>query len=60
MPGRIRPTALIMPIGDAKEIVFNYRDRAAIWDVTALKNRFGYTVPAPEHDAEDGFVSFEL
>lgn len=31
-----------------------------MWDVAALKNRFGYTVTAPERDADDGFVSFEL
>ncbi|MFI1356199.1 hypothetical protein ACH4TV_21875 [Streptomyces sp. NPDC020898] len=37
-----------------------YRDRAAPWDVSSLKDTFGYTVTAPEPDAEDGFVTFEL
>lgn len=59
-PNEIAVARILQHGGDEKEIVFNYRDRAAIWDVSALKNRFGYTVTAPERDAEDGFVSFEL
>ncbi|WP_330309058.1 MULTISPECIES: hypothetical protein [unclassified Streptomyces] len=59
-PNEIAVARILQHGGDEKEIVFNYRDRAAIWDVTALKNRFNYTVTAPEPDAEDGFVSFEL
>ncbi|MFC7259237.1 ComEC/Rec2 family competence protein [Streptomyces lutosisoli] len=59
-PHEIAVARILQHGGDEKEIVFNYRDRAAIWDVAALKNHFGYTVTAPERDAEDGFVSFEL
>ncbi|WP_369264296.1 ComEC/Rec2 family competence protein [Streptomyces sp. R35] len=59
-PHEIAVARILQHGGDEKEIVFNYRDRAVMWDVAALKNRFGYTVTAPERDAEDGFVSFEL
>ncbi|WP_406334889.1 ComEC/Rec2 family competence protein [Streptomyces sp. NBC_00203] len=59
-PNEIAVARILQHGGDEKEIVFNYRDRAAMWDVAALKNRFGYTVTAPERDADDGFVSFEL
>lgn len=59
-PHEIAVARILEHGGDEKEIVFNYRDRAALWDVATLRNRFGYTVTAPERDAEDGFVSFEL
>ncbi|MFF4354030.1 ComEC/Rec2 family competence protein [Streptomyces sp. NPDC001530] len=59
-PNEIALARILKRGGTEKDIVFNYRDRAALWDVPALKNRFGYTVTAPEEDAEDGFVSFDL
>ncbi|MGX1911494.1 hypothetical protein ACWIID_21900 [Streptomyces phaeochromogenes] len=40
--------------------LIDYRDRAAVWDVTGLKDRFGYTVAAPAPDEPDGFVALEL
>jgi hypothetical protein len=46
--------------GPQKALVFNYRDRAAPWDVPALKERYGYTVTAPPQDADDGFVTLDL
>ncbi|MFG2385574.1 ComEC/Rec2 family competence protein [Streptomyces avermitilis] len=59
-PNAIAVARILKHGGANKEIVFNYRDRAAIWDVDSLKDRFGYTVTAPAPDAEDGFVSFQL
>lgn len=59
-PNEIAVARILEHGGARKEIVFNYRDRAATWDVGALKKRFGYTVTAPASEAADGFVSFEL
>lgn len=59
-PDDIAMSRILQRGGPRKEIVFNYRDRAAPWDVTSLKDRFGYTVTAPAPDADDGFVTFEL
>jgi hypothetical protein len=42
--------------GQDKQLVFNYRERAARWDVDALKAKYGYTVLAPP-PTEDGFVT---
>ncbi|NEW69892.1 ComEC/Rec2 family competence protein [Streptomyces rhizosphaericus] len=53
--------ARILKHGSAnKEIVFNYRDRAARWDVQNLKDRFDYTVTAPPEATTDGFVTLEF
>jgi hypothetical protein len=42
--------------GGSKELVFNYRERAEIWDVPELRAKHGYTVrTAPEDD--DGTVT---
>ena len=30
--------------GDGKVLVFNYRERAALWDVPEWKERYRYTV----------------
>ncbi|MFJ4777611.1 hypothetical protein [Streptomyces sp. NPDC088762] len=46
--------------GPAKDLVFNYRDRAANWDLDGLKQDFGYTVLAPGPGDEDGFVTVEF
>jgi hypothetical protein len=42
--------------GDQKELVFNYEDRAADWDVAAWRETYGYTVTRPD---PDGFVTLE-
>ncbi len=59
-PDDVAMSRILQHGGARKEIVFNYRDRATPWDVTSLKDTFGYTVTAPEPDAKDGFVTFEL
>lgn len=59
-PNEIAVARILKHGGAEKELVFNYRDRAAMWDDARLKDRFGYTVTAPERDAEDGFIGFEL
>lgn len=42
--------------GDQKELVFNYQERAADWDVEQWRTKYGYTVTTPE---PDGFVTLE-
>ncbi|MEW2399373.1 hypothetical protein [Streptomyces sp. NPDC046862] len=59
-PDDIAMARILKHGGSEKEIVFNYRDRAATWNVEALKDRFGYTVTAPGPDEDDGFVSLDL
>ncbi|MER5753351.1 hypothetical protein [Streptomyces sp. NPDC002088] len=59
-PDDIAMARILKHGGPAKDIVFNYRDRAAPWHLKALENRFGYTVTTPEPEAEDGFVTIEL
>lgn len=59
-PDDIAMARILKHGGPEKEIVFNYRDRAAMWDAEALKDRFGYTVTAPGPDEDDGFVSLDL
>ncbi|MFD3996027.1 MBL fold metallo-hydrolase [Streptomyces sp. NPDC058548] len=46
--------------GATKDLFFNYRERAANWDVPDLRDRFGYTVHAPAQDDEDGFITVEF
>ncbi|MFD0416674.1 ComEC/Rec2 family competence protein [Streptomyces sp. NPDC127108] len=46
--------------GASKDLVFNYRDRAADWDLAGLKQEFGYRVLAPAPADEDGFVTVEF
>lgn len=46
--------------GETKDLVFNYRDRAANWDLAALKEEFGYEVLKPPTADEDGFVTVEF
>ena len=46
--------------GRRKELVFNYRSRAAPWDVETLRQRFGYTVRAPADQQADGFIEVDL
>jgi hypothetical protein len=50
--------ARILKFGGArKEIVFNYRDRAALWVNADWKESYGYTVVAPAAADPDGFVT---
>jgi hypothetical protein len=42
-----------------KQIAFNYRERAARWDVENLTSRCGYTVAAPLAGA-DGFLTVDF
>ena len=41
--------------GPAKDIVFNYRDRAAKWQDAALQEQYGYRVLSPA--TSDGFIT---
>ena len=53
--------ARILKFGGArKEIVFNYRDRAALWDNDDWKATYGYTVVAPAAADPDGFMTVTL
>jgi len=45
--------------GDHKELVFNYAERAADWDVAAWRQRYGYTVRGPDPGA-DGFATLHF
>jgi hypothetical protein len=42
--------------GDQKELIFNYAERAADWDVAEWKETYGYTVTMPD---PDGFVTLD-
>jgi hypothetical protein len=33
--------------GEAKRLIFNYRERAARWDIAAMESDYGYSVTAP-------------
>ncbi|MGW0748446.1 ComEC/Rec2 family competence protein [Streptomyces sp. NPDC002587] len=46
--------------GQTKDLFFNYRERAANWDLTGLKEEFGYRVLAPGPADEDGFLTVDL
>ncbi|MEU4727403.1 hypothetical protein [Streptomyces sp. NPDC023588] len=46
--------------GDTKELVFNYRERAEVWEDEGLQEQFGYSVVKPQSQAEDGFVTVEF
>lgn len=55
-PDPIAIARILVHGGDSKELVFNYRDRAMIWDVPEFREKFGYTIrTAPE--AQDGVVT---
>lgn len=58
-PNEIAMARILKHGGSEKEIVFNYRSRAALWDLDGLKERFGYTVLAPS-ETEDGFITVEF
>uniref|UniRef100_A0AAU2JLS7 Metallo-beta-lactamase domain-containing protein n=1 Tax=Streptomyces sp. NBC_00049 TaxID=2903617 RepID=A0AAU2JLS7_9ACTN len=46
--------------GERKDLVFNYRERAANWELDDLKEQFGYRVLGPASAEEDGFVTVEF
>ncbi len=58
-PSEIAMARILKHGGAEKELAFNYRERAAVWDVEGLKAKFGYTVVAPPED-EDGFLTLEF
>lgn len=60
-PDSIAMARLLSNGGDEKHLVFNYRDRAALWDVGAWRDRYRYSVVAPAPQ-QDGLVtiSFEV
>ncbi|MBT2510544.1 hypothetical protein J7I98_32810 [Streptomyces sp. ISL-98] len=58
-PNEIAMARILKHGGPQKEIVFNYRERAQLWDVDDLKTRFGYSVTAPAQE-EDGFITLEF
>lgn len=58
-PNDIAMARILKHGGARKEICFNYSSRAALWDVEALRDEFGYTVRSPEED-EDGFLTLDL
>ena len=45
--------------GEHKELVFNYAERAAVWDVAEWRQRYGYTVRGPDPGA-DGFATLHF
>lgn len=59
-PDEIAMARILKHGGPHKTLVFNYRDRAAPWEVPALQERFGYTVTAPPAGTDDGFVTLDL
>jgi hypothetical protein len=58
-PNDIAMARILKHGGPDKQLVFNYRDRAARWDVEALRSKYDYTVLAPPA-AEDGFVTIDF
>ncbi|GGT12667.1 ComEC/Rec2 family competence protein [Streptomyces purpureus] len=59
-PDDVAMARIVKHGGPDKEIFFNYRDRAELWDIDALKERFGYRVAAPAEGGLDGFVTVEF
>jgi len=51
--------ARILKYGGAqKELVFNYRSRATMWDLNGWKETYGYSLTQPEPE-QDGFIVLE-
>jgi beta-lactamase superfamily II metal-dependent hydrolase len=58
-PDPVAMSRILVHGGESKELIFNYRQRAEIWDIPELRENFGYTVlTADEH--EDGVVRLSL
>jgi beta-lactamase superfamily II metal-dependent hydrolase len=50
-PDPVAMSRILVHGGASKQIAFNYRDRAALWDDPGLRERYGYTVvTAPAGD----------
>lgn len=58
-PNDVAMARILKHGGSSKEICFNYRSRAELWNDKPLQDQYGYTVRAPE-DGKDGFVTLEL
>ncbi|MFE2856591.1 MBL fold metallo-hydrolase [Streptomyces lavendulae] len=59
-PDDIAVARILQHGGETKDLVFNYRERAANWDLAALQEQFGYRVVEPAAPDEDGFVTVEF
>jgi beta-lactamase superfamily II metal-dependent hydrolase len=55
-PDPVAMSRILVHGGASKELVFNYRDRAALWDVPDLREAYGYTVRTAAA-GEDGSLS---
>jgi hypothetical protein len=58
-PNNIAIARILKHGGASKEIAFNYRERAHLWDVDELKAKYGLTVVKPPPEC-DGFVTLNL
>lgn len=55
-PDEVAMARILKYGGESKEICFNYRSRAALWDVSEWKEKYGYTVVMPPEEG-DGFLT---
>jgi beta-lactamase superfamily II metal-dependent hydrolase len=58
-PNEVAMARILKHGGPDKQLVFNYRQRAALWDVEDLRSKYHYTVVAPP-ETEDGFVTIDF
>ena len=58
-PDPIAIARILVHGGERKELIFNYRERAEIWDVPEFREKYGYTVLTAAED-EDGVVGLTL
>jgi hypothetical protein len=58
-PNEIAIARILKHGGLGKQLIFNYRERAARWDVDDLQAKYDYTVVVPP-PAEDGFVTLDF
>ena len=58
-PDPVAMARILVHGGESKELVFNYRGRAQLWDLPEFREKYGYTVlTAPAED--DGVVTLTL
>lgn len=55
-PNEVAMARILKHGGASKEVVFNYRSRAALWTDAAWLDKYGYTVRQPEPES-DGFLT---